>query len=911
MDGGRGDVPPSVNGGEFLLRLLRKPPVSNTPFRSPPPSGNFSYDPAVFSWNYASSPPFAAQNYFQQNPNTNPTLNPDFPSRPTGYNCCSDQFSLQPSVISVGDGTRKSGFLTQNSGPGVAHQPELNLIFGSPNDAGNALHESVGQRSKLGNTYLGDDFRMNRRLNGFQMNSNAIHGIRRGNSCISSAYEQQRNSNSDARGELGQNGNYRSVAPPPGLSTEIKNVGNREYGNRRTSDHNATEGKDNFGDLHKKSTRLSNQLDSPGPPPGGSPHSVSAFDTEKSMLKFRGEDGDTAKELRHGGQDKNSGHGVRNELDDKEDQLVGSLQFEDEVDDKSDKKKHQRDKENFDSNSKAEECNPFVVEYRDRCGWWKPLLYIMTRDTISLTQDYRSDNRGQWILGQRMRNLKWQTSCRSDIDRFNGPFLEVFESLMPSEEERVKQKQLLTVLEKLVSKEWPDARLYLYGSCANSFGFPESDIDVCLAIEDGNIDKREVLLKLADMLQLDNLQNVQALIHARVPIVKLMDPVTGISCDICVNNLLAVINTKLLRDYARIDVRLRQLAFIVKHWAKSRRVNETYQGTLSSYAYVLMCIHFLQQRRPAVLPCLQRMRTTYFASLDNVECSYFDQVEKLRNFGARNGEGVAHLVWAFFHYWAYCHDYVNDVISVRTGGTLSKRAKNWTTRVGNDRHLICIEDPFDVSHDLGRVVDKYSIRVLREEFERAAEIMQNDPNPFVALFEPYIPIVGALELRSQFNDFLMESMAEYQPSKVHQPPEIIVLGPPAVFKLYDKQFSSRFRVLRPWESPLSLPQFLAAEAQNTQAALVSGVFRFTSAVLHHLPSLRLVVTTSAGINHIDLVECRRLGIAVANAASIFSADVADLAVGLLLDVLRRISAGNRFVKSGLWPMQGAYPLGFK
>jgi DNA polymerase sigma len=66
--------------------------------------------------------------------------------------------------------------------------------------------------------------------------------------------------------------------------------------------------------------------------------------------------------------------------------------------------------------------------------------------------------------------------------------------------------------------------------------------------------------------------------------VKMMDPETGLSCDICINNLLAVVNTKLLKDYAMIDPRLRQLAFIVKHWAKSRRVNETYQGTLSSYA---------------------------------------------------------------------------------------------------------------------------------------------------------------------------------------------------------------------------------------------------------------------------------------------------------------------------------------
>ncbi|PPD88463.1 hypothetical protein GOBAR_DD14597 [Gossypium barbadense] len=63
-----------------------------------------------------------------------------------------------------------------------------------------------------------------------------------------------------------------------------------------------------------------------------------------------------------------------------------------------------------------------------------------------------------------------------------------------------------------------------------------------------------------------------------------MDLVTGISCDICVNNVLAVVNTRLLRDFAKIDVRLRQLAFIVKHWAKSRGVNATCQGTLSSYA---------------------------------------------------------------------------------------------------------------------------------------------------------------------------------------------------------------------------------------------------------------------------------------------------------------------------------------
>lgn len=50
---------------------------------------------------------------------------------------------------------------------------------------------------------------------------------------------------------------------------------------------------------------------------------------------------------------------------------------------------------------------------------------------------------------------------------------------------------------------------------------------------------------------------------------------------------------------------------------------------------------------------------------------------------------------------------------------------------------MCIEDPFETSHDLGRVVDRQTIRILREEFERAAGILQYDDDPCVALFEPY------------------------------------------------------------------------------------------------------------------------------------------------------------------------------
>lgn len=55
---------------------------------------------------------------------------------------------------------------------------------------------------------------------------------------------------------------------------------------------------------------------------------------------------------------------------------------------------------------------------------------------------------------------------------------------------------------------------------------------------------------------------------------------------------------------------------VIKHWAKRRMVNDAYRGSLSSYAYVLMCIHLLQSRTPQVLPVLQQMPPTFVHSIN-------------------------------------------------------------------------------------------------------------------------------------------------------------------------------------------------------------------------------------------------------------------------------------------------------
>lgn len=64
------------------------------------------------------------------------------------------------------------------------------------------------------------------------------------------------------------------------------------------------------------------------------------------------------------------------------------------------------------------------------------------------------------------------------------------------------------------------------------------------------------------------------------------------------------------------------------------------------------------------------MRATYSVTVENIECAFFDQIDKLQDFGSHNKETIAELVWAFFNYWAYSHDYANTVISVRRGRTI-------------------------------------------------------------------------------------------------------------------------------------------------------------------------------------------------------------------------------------------------
>ncbi|KAM5555000.1 glyoxylate/hydroxypyruvate reductase HPR3-like [Rosa sericea] len=142
-------------------------------------------------------------------------------------------------------------------------------------------------------------------------------------------------------------------------------------------------------------------------------------------------------------------------------------------------------------------------------------------------------------------------------------------------------------------------------------------------------------------------------------------------------------------------------------------------------------------------------------------------------------------------------------------------------------------------------------------------------------------------------------------------PHLLLIHPPSSFTRLPSEICEKCRVLKAWESPLPLDQFLSTHARSIQALLIRGFLMINRDILQQLPALKLIITISVGVNHIDMAECRRRGISVTNAGSAYSEDVADIAVGLYIDVLRKLSAADRYVRQGLWSSKGDYPLGSK
>lgn len=115
------------------------------------------------------------------------------------------------------------------------------------------------------------------------------------------------------------------------------------------------------------------------------------------------------------------------------------------------------------------------------------------------------------------------------------------------------------------------------------------------------------------------------------------------------------------------------------------------------------------------------------------------------------------------------------------------------------------------------------------------------------------------------------------------------------------------RMMELFNCRLNLDDTPMSQAELIEAVKVADVLvptvtdRVDAAVLSHAgPQLRLIASFGTGVDHIDLKTARQRGITVTNTPGVLTEDTADMTMALILAVSRRLSEGERLVRSGKW-----------
>lgn len=84
-----------------------------------------------------------------------------------------------------------------------------------------------------------------------------------------------------------------------------------------------------------------------------------------------------------------------------------------------------------------------------------------------------------------------------------------------------------------------------------------------------------------------------------------------------------------------------------------------------------------------------------------------------------------------------------------------------------------------------------------------------------------------------------------------------------------------------------------------------------AALMGQLPSLEMVSIMGVGYDGVDVATALKRSIVVTHTPNVLNDEVADLAIGLMLCVARRIPQADQYVRSGRWSSEGAMPLARK
>lgn len=92
-------------------------------------------------------------------------------------------------------------------------------------------------------------------------------------------------------------------------------------------------------------------------------------------------------------------------------------------------------------------------------------------------------------------------------------------------------------------------------------------------------------------------------------------------------------------------------------------------------------------------------------------------------------------------------------------------------------------------------------------------------------------------------------------------------------------------------------EVLIERARNAEVVVVSNI-PLRKHFFENCPKLRMLSVAFTGVDHIDLEECKKRGITVCNAAGYSTEAVAELTIGMMIAVYRKMVGGDAILRIG-------------
>lgn len=100
---------------------------------------------------------------------------------------------------------------------------------------------------------------------------------------------------------------------------------------------------------------------------------------------------------------------------------------------------------------------------------------------------------------------------------------------------------------------------------------------------------------------------------------------------------------------------------------------------------------------------------------------------------------------------------------------------------------------------------------------------------------------------------------------------------------------------------------LLSPAERERIRGVAAMTQIDAAFIDALPNLEIIANFGVGYDTVDAAHAGRHGVMVTNTPDVLTEEVADTAVGLLLNALREFPKAESWLRDGKWRSAGPYP----